>query len=339
MHEPDVKVRLPRGRPVSPLRAIALRLGIALALVVLAWGMVVLESGDYTDNADGEVSVLDALYYTTVTLTTTGYGDIVPVSERARLLNTLVVTPMRVLFVIVLVGTTIQALTERSRTEIRLARWRARMHEHVVVLGYGTKGRSAVRQLRLHGHEAAHLVIVDSDPRATADAAQDGYLSVTGDATRSATFRAAMVERAARVVVALDRDDTAILATLAVRRMNPAVTVVAAAREAEHAELLRQSGASSVVVSSETAGRLLGMATDSPAAVDVVEDLVSFGTGLDLAERPVAGAEVGRSPESFDVPVLAVVRAGRPHRYNDPEVATLREGDLLLYVVTGAPPL
>ncbi len=335
MHEPDVRTRLPRGRRLSPLRAIALRLAIAFALVLVAWGMVVAERGDYNDSLDGEVSVLDALYYTTVTLTTTGYGDIVPVTPSARLLNTLVVTPMRITFVIVLVGTTIQALTERSRTEIRLARWRARMRDHVVVLGYGTKGRSAVRQLRLHGHPKERLVVVDSDPRATADAAQEGYLSITGDATRTATFRAALVERAARVVVALDRDDTAILATLAARRLNPRVSVVAAAREAEHAELLRESGASSVVVSSETAGRLLGMATDSPAAVEVVEDLVSFGTGLDLAERQVSAAEVGRSPESFDVPVLAVVRDGRPIRYGDPEVATLRAGDRLLYVVTG----
>ncbi len=335
MHRPDVRLGSSRKGPTSPLRAIARRLGIALVLVLVAWGMVVIERGDYSDSLDGEVSLLDALYYTTVTLTTTGYGDIVPVTERARLLNTVVVTPMRILFVIVLVGTTIQALTERSRTEIRLARWRARMREHVVVLGYGTKGRSAVRQLRLHGHPASRVVIVDSDPRATADAAEEGYVSITGDATRSATFRAALIDRAARVVVALDRDDTAILATLAVRRLNPEVAVIAAAREGEHAELLRESGASSVVVSSETAGRLLGLATDSPAAVDVVEDLVSFGTGLDLAERQVTAAEVGRSPESVDVPVLAVVRDGHPHRYGDPEVGDLRAGDRLLYVVSG----
>ncbi|GAB3268359.1 potassium channel family protein [Kineococcus gypseus] len=335
MHAPDVRVRLPRGRRLSPLRAIALRLGVALALVLVAWLMVVIERESYTDNLDGDVSVVDALYYTTVTLSTTGYGDIVPVTPGARLLNALVVTPMRVLFVIVLVGTTIQALTERSRTEFRLARWRSRMREHVVVLGYGTKGRAAVRQLRLHGHPAAQLLVVDSDPRATADASTDGYLAVTGDATRAATFEAALVDRAARVVVALDRDDTAILATLAVRRLNPRVGVVAAARESEHAELLRESGASSVVVSSETAGRLLGMASDSPAAVAVVEDLVSFGNGLDLAERPVAPDEVGRAPGSLPVPVLAVLRGGHAHRYTDPQVSELREGDRLLYVLTG----
>ena len=329
------RLRLPRRRPLSPLGAIAARLGVALLLVLAAWGMVLLERDGYTDNLDGSVSVTDALYYTTVTLSTTGYGDIVPASDSARLVNALAVTPMRVLFVIVLVGTTIQALTERSRTEIRLARWRSRMRDHVIVLGYGTKGRNAVRALRLQGQPADRIVVVDRDDRATAAAAEDGYVCVTGDVTRSATFTAALAERAARVVVAVDRDDTAILATLAVRRANPAITVVASAREAEHAALLRQSGASSVVISSETTGRLLGLAAQSPAAVEVVEDLVAFGTGLDLMERPVEPQEVGRGVETLDVPVLAVVRDGRTLRYQDPGLGILRRGDRLLYVAVG----
>nr|WP_240895465.1 potassium channel family protein [Kineococcus siccus] len=326
-------MRLPGRRPIGPLQAIALRLGVALLLVVVAWLLVVVERDSYRDSADGSVSLVDALYYTTVTLSTTGYGDITPVTTRARLLNALVVTPMRVLFVIVLVGTTIQALTERSRTEIRLARWRNRMREHVLVIGYGTKGRNAVRALRLHGHRPDRILVVDADPRATADASADGYVAVTGSATRAETYRAALAERASSVVIALDRDDTAILATLALKRLAPHLTIVAAAREAEHADLLRQSGASSVVVSSETTGRLLGLAADSPAAVEVVEDLVAFGQGLDLEDRPVTPEEVGRTPADLPVPVLAVVRDGRTHRYNDPELGPLQATDRVLHVV------
>jgi voltage-gated potassium channel len=332
---PPVRLRLPRKRPLSPLGAIAARLGVALGLVLVAWGTVLLERDGYTDNLDGSVSVSDALYYTTVTLSTTGYGDIVPTSDGARLVNALLVTPMRILFVIVLVGTTIQALTERSRTEIRLARWRARMRDHVIVLGYGTKGRNAVRALRLQGQTVNRIVVVDRDPRVTAEAAEEGFVCVTGDVTRAATLTAALVERADRVVVAVDRDDTAILATLALRRIHPTLTVVASAREVEHADLLRQSGASSVVISSETTGRLLGLAATSPAAVEVVEDLVSFGEGLDLVERSVTDEEVGRSPEGLGVPVLAVLREGRVLRYAATELGVLRVGDRLLYVATG----
>lgn len=325
-------VSLPQHHRIGPLRAIGLRFAVAIAVVLFVWALVLLERGQYSDSVDGSVSVIDALYYTTVTLSTTGYGDIAPVTEGARLVNALVVTPLRVLFVIILVGTTISALTERSRTELRLARWRARMRDHVVVLGYGTKGRNAVRALRLREHPPENIVVVDTDPAACAQASADGVTIVVGSATDPAVLREARTEVAAVAVVALDRDDTAVLATLALRRMTPDLHVVASARESGNAELLRQSGASSVVVSSETTGRLLGLATDSPSAVEVVEDLVSFGSGLEMAERVVSDDEVGRAPGALGVPVVAVLRGGRVLDYGDPALGALRAGDRLLYV-------
>ena len=331
MPDRRVGVRLPTGSAPSPLVAIGRRLALALGVVLVNWAIVVAERGNYRDTYDGEVSILDALYYTTVTLTTTGYGDITPVSDGARMINALLVTPMRLLFVVVLVGTTIQALTERSREDFRLARWRARVKDHVVVLGYGTKGRNAVRAMLLRGHPADRVVVVDTDPQLIAEATAAGFVAVAGTATSQDVLSAAFVERAKVVIVALARDDSAVLATLAVRRLAPGVSVVAAAREAENAELLAQSGAQSVVVSSETAGRLLGLATDSPETVFVFEDLLSFGHGLDLVDRELTADEVGRSPQELPTPVLAVVRGGRVLRYNEPDVARLRSGDRVIY--------
>lgn len=206
------------------------------------------------------------------------------------------------------------------------------MHDHVIVVGYGTKGRNAVRALRMRDHPPERLVVIDDDPAVCAKASSDGLTVVTGRATEPSVLREARVEVAASAIVALDRDDTAVLATLALRRLAPGLTVVAAVRESDNAELLRQSGADSVVVSSETTGRLLGLATDDPAAVGVVEDLLSFGSGLDLADRAVAEGEVGREPGDLRVPVVAVVREGRVMDYGDPDVGALRRGDRLMYV-------
>ena len=331
MPERRVGVRLPTGAGPPPLLAIARRFAFAFGIVLINWAIVIIERDNYTDNYDGDVSVLDALYYTTVTLTTTGYGDITPVTVGARMVNALLVTPMRLLFVVVLVGTTIQALTERSREDFRLARWRARVKDHVVVLGYGTKGRNAVRAMLLRGHPADRVVVIDTDPQLIAEATAAGFVAAAGPATSQEVLSEAFVQRAKVVIVALARDDSAVLATLAVRRLAPSVSVVAAAREAENAELLSQSGAQSVVVSSETAGRLLGLATDSPETVFVFEDLLSFGRGLDLVDRELVADEVGRSPEELPSPVLAVVRDSQVLRYNHPDVARLRSGDRVIY--------
>nr|MDQ3989625.1 potassium channel family protein [Actinomycetota bacterium] len=98
-------VRMPENRR-GPAQAIIRRvIGAVLALLVTVC-MVYLDREGYRDVNDDGVSVLDCFYYATVSLSTTGYGDITPTSESARLANVLVITPLRVLFLIVLVGTT-----------------------------------------------------------------------------------------------------------------------------------------------------------------------------------------------------------------------------------------
>jgi voltage-gated potassium channel len=335
--QPSYRLRLPRSAHLPPYVAIMRRVAVAVALVLLNWAIVLVERNGYRDAADSSVSAVDALYYTTVTLTTTGYGDITPVTTSARLVNALVVTPMRLLFVLVLVGTTIQVLTQRSRDEFRISRWRSQVRNHVVVCGFGTKGRSAIRALRERGSLPEQIVVIDQDADAVADATSAGYFAVHGSTTSDDVMREAMVHRASSVVVAVNRDDTAALTVLTVRQLAPTVKVVAAIREHENADLLRQSGADSVITSSDAAGRLLGLATHSPRTVLVLEDLMTAGHGLDILEREVAPDEPGRSIEAIPCPVLAVVRGDTLLHFNDPEAAQLRPGDRLIYVAAEAP--
>ena len=119
----DAHVELPAGAR-HPLRTIAARLAVAVGLVTLV-ALLTYAGGDgYVDPEDDSISLLDAFYYSTVTITTTGYGDIRPVTDGARLVTTVIVTPARVLFLILLVGTTLEVLTERTRAAYRLSRWR-----------------------------------------------------------------------------------------------------------------------------------------------------------------------------------------------------------------------
>jgi voltage-gated potassium channel len=310
-----------------------------LCLVVTVLVVYAGRDGYRDVNGDG-LSLLDAIYYATVSLSTTGYGDITPASDTARLINIVVVTPLRLLFLIVLVGTTLELLTERSRQAFKVRRWRSRVRNHVVVIGYGTKGAAAVDAVLGEGADAGSVVVVDLDPERLRLAGARGLVTVTGNGTRSDVLRTAGVPAAASVVVAPSRDDTAVLVTLTARELAPRATIVAAVREAENVHLVRQSGADSVVVSSETAGRLLGMATTTPAVVNVIEDLITPEFGLSIAERPVEQSEVGGSPRHLSDIVLGVVRGSELHRVDAPAVDALETGDRLLYVrkVTPAEP-
>lgn len=120
------RVELPKKVVDRPIRQVTKRVLLALLVLVATAFIVYVDHDGYNDNSDGAVDLLDAFYYATVTLSTTGYGDITPVSDAARLTNIFVITPLRVLFLIILVGTTLEVLTERTREEWRLNRWSQR---------------------------------------------------------------------------------------------------------------------------------------------------------------------------------------------------------------------
>lgn len=324
-------LRIPEAQ-TSPWHSLWRRVALAAGLLIAATLVVFIGRDGYRDNTGNELSLLDAAYYSTVSLSTTGYGDITPVTPQARLINIVLITPLRILFLIVLVGTTMSVLTERSRQAFKIQRWRHTVRNHTVVVGYGTKGRTAVDAMLGDGVQPADIVVVDTDPAVLERAANAGLVTVHGTATQSDVLRLAGVQNASSVVVATNRDDTAVLVTLTAREINPKAKIIASIREAENTHLLRQSGADSVVVSSETAGRLLGIATTTPSVVDMIEDLLTPEAGFAIAERDVEPEEIGGSPRHLSDIVLGVLREGRLIRVNEPEVDTLETRDKLLYL-------
>jgi len=326
-------VSLP-SRQAGPLTAVTRRMLLAAGLLALAAVLVYLGRYGYRDTAHPgrPLSALASVYYATVTLSTTGYGDIVPVTDTARLVNTVVITPLRVVFLIVLVGTTLEVLTERTRKNWRITRWRAKVAGQVVVIGYGSKGRAVIRTLSESGVRKQAIVVIDATAEAAAEANAAGLAAVTGDGTRSEVLRQAEIGSARQIIVAVNRDDTAVLIALTARQLNPSATIAAAVREQENRALLHQSGADHVVVSSDAAGQMLAISTIRPAAAKVIADLLDHGRSLNLFERPAGPAEVGDSARAAAGTVIAVLRGGEVLPSDDPRAARLEEGDQLILV-------
>jgi voltage-gated potassium channel len=140
------------------------------------------------------------------------------------------------------------------------------------------------------------------------------------------------VAEARQVIITTDRDDSNVLATLTVRQLNADAWIVASVREHENAPLMKQSGASSVITSSDAVGRLLGLSSLSPTLGAVMEDLLTYGEGLEVAERDLLVSEVGQQPQSLPDQVISVVRDENVYRYFDPVVTQLARGDRLIVV-------
>jgi voltage-gated potassium channel len=201
------------------------------------------------------------------------------------------------------------------------------LHDHTIICGYGTKGRSAFKTLIGKGLPAERIVAIDPSDAGQANARGDGIAVIAGDATSQDALREAGIADARSVIVAVERDDTAILVTLTARELNADATIVAAAREEENVHLLHQGGADGVITSSSAAGRLLGLSSDTPQVTEVLEDILTLGKGLDIVEREVGPEEAVHTRHTHQTALLAIVRGDELIRFGDPRAGEIRPGD------------
>lgn len=329
--------RFYRQSRISAAVALLLRVGAALVLVGIALAGHWFDREGLRDNVDGQVSFLDVLYFTMITVTTVGYGDIVPVTDRARIFDTFVVTPVRIFVWLIFLGTAYTFLLRNTWERWRMSRIQRALSGHNVLCGYGRTGAEAASELLRRGIRPEEIVVVDCREEPLAEAAECGFATVNGDATLNAVQEAAGIARARALIIAAGRDDTAVLIALTARRLAPKVPVAAMIKETENEILARDAGATVIVNPISFGGQLLAGCTLGPHIADYVSDLVTSHGSVRLRERAVSPDEVGRPMRAITSGMgLRICRDGREIGFWEPEAETLAAGDLLIEVVPTA---
>lgn len=324
------------------IRRIALAIGLIVAVAVLLW----FDRDGLRDNAKPEDSpgFVDVFYFTVVSLTTVGYGDITPVTDVARLINAIILTPIRIFLWALFLGTAyeVSVMRLKFRQERQMRELKERLDQHTIVCGYGSKGHAIVDELLAHGHKPDDIVVIDPVEQACAEAAKRRLVVLRGDASSEEILSSAAIDKASYVLVAPDRDDAATLICLTVRNLAPHVHLIAAARQEENIKLLYGAGAELVVAPSVTGGRLMAAAVRQRAVPQIMDDLLMFGEGLSLTEHPVTQRQVGlKLQEAFtnqDAIVLGVVRGATRLPFHQLGGLTLESGDVVVLITDDARP-
>lgn len=338
MTRPTAPATLTRKSGLPIWLSIGWRVVAVLSLVGLAIAVHWFDRAGLRDNYDGEVSFLDVLYFTMISITTTGYGDIAPVSDRARLFDALIVTPIRVFVVLLFIGTAYNFVLKRTWDRWRMALLQRTLTDHIVVAGYGRTGAEAVAELMARGEAPGNFVVVDSDEARIAAAKACGCLVLAADATRDQVLQDVKIERARAVIVTAGRDDTSILITLSARHLAPDVPISIVVRNEDNELPARAAGATTVINPVSFAGLLLASACNGRHVTDYLTDLASIHGAVALRERAVAPGEVGRPLSAIGTGTgLRLYRGDTSFGRHEPEAEALRAGDTIVEIVATPP--
>ena len=332
-----------RARKFKPLRRalkvpvwadLGVRVFAALFLVFMVVMIHWWDRGGLVDNLDGEVSFLDVVYFTMISITTTGFGDIAPISDRARLVEALIVTPIRFMVIFIFVGAAYNFVIKRSWEKWRMAKIQEQLSDHVVVLGFGVSGSEAVGELIARGTDPSCIVVMDTGEERLAAAEAIGCNVIEADATRDEALEAVRIREAQTVLVSAGRDDASILIVLTVRHLAPHVPISVVVRAADNELLARQAGANNVINPVRFTGLLLAGSAQGAHIADYLGDLASVSGRVQLVERPVLPDEIGKplSELSTGGRGLRIYRNGGACGFWENEAGALQAGDVVVEI-------
>ena len=325
---------LKRKSPLKPAAQVAIRMALLLGLLVFIIAVHWIERDAFTDSHDGHISFSDIIYFTMISATTTGYGDIVPVTDRARMFDALVVTPIRIFFILILAGTAYTFVIKRTWNRWIMRMIQKNLRDHIIFAGHGIMNGKALEELIARGVEPRRIVVIDPNPEALERAAECGVAVLQGDASRDEILAAAHIDRASALLVSAGRDDSAILIVLTARKLAPKVKISVTIRISDNEDIAQQAGADTIVNPVSFGGLLMASSLQGPYRAEYLADLATSEGKVMLRERVVEPHEVGRSPDEICTgQAVRLIRDGQPHNRRDPAFRKLAAGDRILEII------
>lgn len=196
---------------------------------------------------------LEALYFTIVTMTTVGYGDIVPTTAASRVIASIVMLGGIGAGIIALQSIFDTVVSKSVREELGLPERRTRMKDHYIICGFGNVGRQIAEQLSEKGEK---FIVIEKNKEKVAAMVEGGIPVIEGDAVYEEVLKRANVENA-KSLLATMTDMTNVMVVLTAKMLNPNLHVVSEVEDYRNAAKLKKAGADEVVHCHEMGARVM----------------------------------------------------------------------------------
>jgi voltage-gated potassium channel len=283
-------------------------------------------------------SIFDAIYMTIISITTTGYKEVHPLSNAGKIFTLVVI-----IFGVVAIAYTggrlaqffVEAYVFRRR---RMVKKLSLLKNHYLICGFGRMGKKICQELQ---ENRAPFVVIEKDQEEVENLRDLDYLFLEGDATNDDILLQAGVKEAKGLVAVLPTEAENVFTTLSAKVLNPGIFIVSRAVEDETESKLLKAGANRVVKPYEIGGHRMSQVLLRPGVVDFI-DIIARERRFDLRIEEVqvevgsslVGQTLAESPirNKLNIIIVAIFPTDSKVIYN-PKSSTAIQADSRLIVI------
>lgn len=220
-------------------------------------------------------TIAEAFYMTVITITTTGFSEVRPLSPPGRLFTTILLLLSWAAFALVLTRITQYIISGEINKFFKTRKMMAalaNLQGHVVVCGFGRNGQQAAQTLKVHGQR---FVIIEQDEEVVEDelSYQPDLIYVIGDSTDDEVLRKAGVHKAKALITTLPADADNVFIVLSARDLNNRIQIISRASSNSSVTKLRKAGADSVIMPDKIGGTHMATLISKPDVIEFIDYL------------------------------------------------------------------
>jgi len=286
-------------------------------------------------------SFFDAVYWSIITISTVGFGDISPVTTEGRIATLfLVIGGMGVIAFFTSIVTTALSARLLALKEEKVIGEANALKEFIIICGYGRMGKVLAEEFLKIKQK---FIIIDQNDDGFIHANSQNILSIKGDATDSTFLSSVGINKGASSIVAItDNDAVNLSIILTARSQNPNINIIARANNEKVKKKLFLAGANEVISSNETSALVAAEYIGQPIAFEAIDDILlnSEGAIMDEVEIIQKSNFIGHKLENidfskFNLTLIGIVETTKNKKFKfnpQPDQFVLKEKDILIII-------
>lgn len=232
------------------------------------------------------VDFFDAVYWSIITISTVGYGDVTPITVEGKLVTLVLVISS---FLVIAFGTSIITTGLSDRMEIikenRVQSETSKMKDFVIVCGFGMMGKYFCEELLNVGKK---FIVIDNDKEAVNSAKNLNYLAIQADATNMVTLEMMGINKGANSVVALTNDDAINLSiVLSARALNEKIKIISRVNNSNSKKKFEIAGVNKTILFNDVTAFVASQYLGQPVAFEAIDGILlnrDFNVVIDEVE-------------------------------------------------------